>query len=157
MLLAAVALLALVACNSEGGSGAGPTSVAPAGPPCGEGVSRVELGFPHRSGPTALFTTKGGPLYLTARQFDHTGLFGSSQGQTAVFIGPEDLPPTFDDQRGVVTNTQVQLSVKENEFMPFELAAGRYWLWTSTGGGILVVSCIEGGVSNPVPVTGGPR
>ena len=148
----------MTACDGGDGATTGTTGAA-GGMPCGDGTSRIELGSPHRGGPTALFTTRGGTLYVTARRFESGGAFdpGPGQGVTLVFIGPADRPPTLDEQRGVVTNTQVELTVRQNQFMPFELAAGRYGLWTSTGGDVVVASCAEGSLTDPAPAGGGRK
>jgi hypothetical protein len=143
----------MTACDGGDGATTGTTNE-PAGMPCGEGASRVELGSPHRGGPTAVFTTRGGTLYVTARRFESGGAFdpGPGRGVTLVFLGPADRPPTLDEQRGVVTNTLVELTVRQDQFMSFDLPAGRYWLWTSTGGDVVVASCTESALSDPAPV-----
>lgn len=88
-------VLALVVCTllmtaCDGGDGATIGTTSEAGMPCGEGASRVELGSPHRGGPTAVFTTRGGTLYVTARRFESGGAFdpGPGRGVTLVFVGP---------------------------------------------------------------------
>jgi len=129
-----------------------------ANPPCGEGLARVELGFPLRGGPTASFTTTGGDLYVTARRFEHGGPFDPApgEGSTLGFFGPQERQPSYDEQRNVVTNVLVETRVLENRFSKFELPAGRYWAWTSNGGDLVVVSCARDGVSDAVPFTAQP-
>jgi hypothetical protein len=116
--------------------------------PCGDGVTRVELGSPYLGGPTAEFSAKGGVLFLTARRFQHGGPFDAANGSTAIYMGPADHPPEWDQQRNLVSNTTLQVHVEEREFTHFELPAGRYWLWSSNGGDVVVVSCTEGGLSS---------
>ncbi|MGI8983192.1 MAG: hypothetical protein ACR2HM_01450 [Acidimicrobiales bacterium] len=150
--------LAFAGCDSGSPpAGIGTTTAPAAQPPCGEGLARVELGFPKWGGPTAEFTTIGGPLYATARRFEHGGPFDPPQGVTLVFVGPADRPPTFDEQRSTVSNVISELMVREKLFTEFELAPDRYWLWNSSGGDIVVVSCETAGVTGAVGVVAGRR
>lgn len=154
--LAGLSLLALSACDDGSAPAATTSTTGSPTPPCGEGVSRAELGFPYRGGPTALFTTVGGDLVVTARRFEHGGTFDPAPGQgvTTVFVGPEDRPPTFDEQRNVVTNSIVELTVWEGQPTSLKLPGGRYWVWSSTGGDLVIASCSEAGVTDPSPVGG---
>ena len=78
--------------------------------------------------------------------------FDPGHGTTAIYLGPADRPPTWDQQRNVVSNTTVQFRVDEKEFSRAELSAGRYWLWSSDGGDVVVVSCSDSGVGDAEPV-----
>ncbi|MGI9079224.1 MAG: hypothetical protein ACR2GF_00100 [Acidimicrobiales bacterium] len=152
-----LALLVMAACATAGVPAASPTTTeAPTSPPCGDGASRVELGHPAPGGPTARFTTQGGPLYVAAGGFEHGGYFDPApgNGRTVAYVGRDEQPPTYDEQRNIVTNKLVELPVRENRFTNFDLPPGRYWLWTS-GVDVLVVSCSEGALTDPVPVTPG--
>lgn len=121
--------------------------------PCAP-LSQVELGSPYISTnyPTAEFTTSGGKIYIASRRFDHTGLFASSKGSTAVYIGLTTNYPTWDSQHSTVSNSIKRMSVPENKYIEFDVPAGRYWLWSSRGGDIVIYSCEENGVSDPKPV-----
>ena len=120
--------------------------------PC-EPKSQVELGSPYQiNGQVAEFTTSGEKLYITARRFPHSGFSGSSPGSTAIFMGDSSALPEYDSQRDITTNTIKTISLSETKYAEFELPAGRYWLWSSSGGDIVIYSCEEGGVSDPKPV-----
>lgn len=54
-----------------------------------------------------------------------------------------------------MTNAFMELTVRERQFATFEPSAGRYWLWNSAGGDIVIVSCEEGGISGGVGVVAG--
>jgi len=115
--------------------------------------SQVELGSPYQiNGQVAEFTTSGNKLYITARRFPHSGFSGSSPGSTAIFMGDSSALPEYDSQRDITTNTVKTISLSETKYAEFELPAGRYWLWSSSGGDIVIYSCEEGGVSDPKPV-----
>lgn len=151
--LALILALVLSGCSPTAGGSGQPTSTSGATVPCGDGVSRVELGSPYLGGPTAEFSAKAGTLYITARRFEHGGPFDPAKGSSAIYVGPADRQPTWDQQRNIVSNFTAQVHVEENDFSPVELAAGRYWLWSSNGGDVVVVSCAEGGVSDTKNVT----
>jgi hypothetical protein len=120
--------------------------------PC-EPKSQVELGSPYQmNGQVAEFTTSGDKLYITARRFPHSGFSGSSPGSTAIFMGDSSALPEYDSQRDTTTNTVKTISLSETKYAEFELPAGRYWLWSSSGGDVVIYSCEEGGVSDPKPV-----
>jgi len=124
-------------------------------PPCVDNpASSVELGSPYRTNPTAEFTTSGGTIYVTARRFDHGGLFGSFRGSTAINVGDVAMPPTYNERSGIISNTVEAISVTEGAYGELKLPAGRYWLWSSTGTDILLISCDPNGVSDPKPVSG---
>jgi hypothetical protein len=153
-LLAGAAALSLVGCTPGGRTGhAVPSPI----PPCGSGPAvTVALGDPYRgTRPPAHFQTSGGPLYLTAHGFNHGGVFDPDRASTAFSIGPADTPPSYDTQRGTVTPLAAGLSVKEGSYGRIELPAGRYWLWSSNGGGVEIVSCTPGALTGtPVPAGG---
>nr|HPO06885.1 hypothetical protein [Candidatus Pacearchaeota archaeon] len=85
-------------------------------------------------------------------RFPHSGFSGSSLGSTAIFMGNSSALPEYDSQRDITTNTVKNISLSETKYVEFELPAGRYWLWSSSGGDIVIYSCEEGGVSDPKPV-----
>jgi hypothetical protein len=117
-------------------------------------ASQVELGYPYvdSNSSTAKFTTAGGMLYIASRYFDHTGLFASGKGSTAIYIGLTNNAPIWDSKRSIVTNTLQSFSLPENKYIKFSLPSGRYWLWSSRGGDIVIYSCEANGVSDPKPV-----
>jgi hypothetical protein len=120
--------------------------------PCGEAsASTAELGSPYRGGPTAEFTTSGGTIFVTARRFEHGGVLDPQQGVTAIYVGRSATRPSWDQQRNTVSNSIATLTVREGDYGKVSVSSGRYWLWTSTGGDILIVSCRRDGVSDPHP------
>lgn len=124
--LSRACVLLLPGCDSGGEQPQTATSAPATVPPCGDGHAHVELGNPKWGGPTAEFTTTGGPLYVTARRFEHGGPVDPAVGATLMFVGPVDRPPTFDEQRTAVTNASTELTVREKQFAAFEPSAGRY-------------------------------
>ena len=120
--------------------------------PCGgTPASTVELGYPYVGTSTAEFTTAGAPLFVTARHFAHGLFVPEGHGATAIYVGSTATPPTWDEQRSIVSNTTEEIFVKEGEYGELMLPAGRFWLWSGSGGDIVVVSCIPNGVSDPHP------
>ena len=67
-------------------------------------------------------------------------------------MGNSSALPEYDSQRDITTNTVKNISLSETKYVEFELPARRYWLWSSSGGDIVIYSCEEGGVSDPKPV-----
>lgn len=121
--------------------------------PCdGNPASFVELGSPYEGGSIAEFTTSGNELYVIARRFEHAGIFSSFRSSTAVNVGNIDILPKYDEEQNIIINTIKTISIKEKDYGTFDLPAGRYWLWSSSGGDVVVYSCEEGGVSDPKPV-----
>jgi hypothetical protein len=121
--------------------------------PCGGNpASFVELGSPYEGGKIAEFTTSGNEIYITARKFEHAGIFGSFRGSTAINVGDIDILPTYNEKQNIITNATKIISIKEKDYGALTLPAGRYWLWSSSGGDIVIYSCEEGGVSDPKPV-----
>ncbi len=120
--------------------------------PCGGNpASSVELGYPYVGTSTAEFTTSGDPLFVTARYFSHGLLVPEGQGLAGIHVGSSATPPTWDRQRSIISNTIETVYVKEGEYGTLTLPAGRYWLWSSSGGDIVVFSCTPDGVSDPRP------
>ncbi len=146
-------VLLLAACSSSPDGHRPSPATTPSTVPCGEGLGRVELGSPYLGGPTGNFTTDGSPFYVSARRFEHGGPFDPAKGSTAVYLGPADHPPTWDQQRNVVSDTAAEIHVDENDFTRVDLPGGRYWLWSSNGGDLVVVTCTAGGVTDPKPVS----
>jgi len=121
-------------------------------PPCRESPSSaVNLGSPYRlSSLPAEFTTTGGEIFITARRFEHGGIFDPEKGITAIYIGHAETPPSWDRQRNVVSNTLEELYINEGEYAKVTLPAGRYWLWTTTGGDIQLISCRPNALTDPL-------
>lgn len=122
-------------------------------PPCRDSpASSAELGSPQRlSGRTARFSTDGSTVYVTARSFEKGGPLDPEQGLTAVWVGHNDVTPRYDEQSGRVLGATERIMVREGDFGAIDLDAGRYWLWTSTGGDVLAISCARRGVSDAEP------
>ncbi len=120
--------------------------------PCGGNpASFVELGSPYLTKSTAEFTTVGGEIYIIARRYEH-GILLPERRATAIYIGHYNIPPTWDSPKNIVSNVYKETSVWEKDYGTLTLPAGRYWLWSSSGGDIVIYSCEEGGVSDPKPV-----
>lgn len=120
--------------------------------PCGGNpASFVELGSPYLTNPTAEFTTAGGEIYVIARRYEH-GILLPNRRTTAVYIGHYNNPPVWDSPKNTVSNTYEKITVWEKDYGTLILPAGRYWLWSSSGGDVVVYSCEAGGVSDPKPV-----
>jgi hypothetical protein len=145
---AAVLVAAVHGCAPDRGedqSGAQPSPTVSAA--CdGKPASSVRLGSPYRTGRPATFRTNGDPIYLTAHQFEHGGLLDPATGITAFYIGPAQTPPSYDERTGQVTPATATLLVKEREYGQIQLNAGSYWLWTTTGGDVELISCTPEGV-----------
>jgi hypothetical protein len=150
-------LLTVSACEfiepNEPQSGVQPSPVGMSSPPCtGASISQVELGNPLPGySPPAEFTTSGSEIYITARRFEHQIQSLMGKGVTAIYVGNVATPPTYDVQRNVITNIYKKISVNEGTFGTMSLPQGRYWLWSSSGGDILIVSCLPNEVSNAKP------
>lgn len=127
---------------------AGPTE---APEPCPDGTS-VELGSPYRPGPQAKFSTVGGEVWITARAFEHGGIFDPETGRTGIYIGTSSEPLTDHPQSGRVGNAVLKTSVVERSWSKIHIPAGDYRLWSTSGGDVIVRSCEPEGVFDPVPV-----
>lgn len=93
----------------------------------------------------------GDPLFVMARHFSHGLLVPEGRGVTSIYVGSAATPPTWDQARNIISNTIETINVREGEYVPLAVPAGRYWLWWSSGGDIVVFSCIPNGVSDPRP------
>jgi hypothetical protein len=120
--------------------------------PCnGAPASQVELGYPHIGNLTAEFTTSGGEIYVVARRYEH-GILLPSRRATGIYFGYASNPPSWNSPRNIVSNVYKKITVWEKDYGTLTLPAGRYWLWSSAGGDIVVYSCEVNGVSDPKPV-----
>ena len=120
--------------------------------PCdGNPASQVELGYPHIGGLTAEFTTSGGEIYVVARRYEH-GILLPNRGGTGIYVGVSTELPVWDKQRSTISNVYQEVTALEKGYAALTLPAGRYWLWSSAGGDIVVYSCDPNGVSDPKPV-----
>ncbi|HET7641096.1 MAG TPA: hypothetical protein VFK47_20470 [Ktedonobacteraceae bacterium] len=110
---------------------------------CGAAATQVALGSPYqgKDNPAAYFTTDGSDILVSARHFEHGGIFDPKTGRTGIWIGGAATPPSLNEQSSQVANTKLELTVQEGKHKMAQLPAGRYWLWTSTGGDIVVASC----------------
>jgi hypothetical protein len=97
----------------------------------------------------AEFTTIGGTLFVTAYGFSHGGILDPEVAGTAIYFGLADQPPTWDRQTNP-SNLQAEIFVVEDDFTKVDLPAGRYWVLTSNGANVAIVSCEEDGVSDPL-------
>ncbi len=121
--------------------------------PC-EPASQAELGSPSlMNRKTAEFTTSGGAVYIKPRQFVVGGGFYVPSKTTTVIIGQASMPPTYDEQKSIITNISKEIRFNNNDYGQIDLNAGRYWLWvTGAGRDIVLYSCDPNGVSDPKPV-----
>lgn len=112
-------------------------------PACGTNVTQIALGSPYdgQTNRTAYFATDGSDLYVSARHFEHGGYLDPKIGVTRISIGDAAATPIFNEQTGQVENTKLELTVHEGKHKKAQLPAGRYWLWSSTGGDIVMESC----------------
>lgn len=114
--------------------------------------SQISLGSPHEwSGPPAEFTTTGGEIFITQRNFPHGDFLNPTRGSASFHIGSVTNPPTYNDQTGKVTNEITTLRVDEGAYGAVTLEPGRYWVWIATGGDVWAASCNPNGVSDPLP------
>jgi hypothetical protein len=120
--------------------------------PCnGNPASQVELGYPHIGGSTAEFTTSGNEIYVIARRYEH-GILLPSRGGTGIYVGVYTALPVHDSRRSTISNVYQETTALEKDYGKLTLPAGRYWLWSSAGGDIVIYSCDPNGVSDPKPV-----
>jgi len=120
--------------------------------PCGGNpASFVELGSPYLTKSTAEFTTVGGEIYVIARRYEH-GILLPERGGSGIYVGHLNQLPVWDKQTSEIANVYKEITIKEKDYGALTLPAGRYWLWSSSGGDVVIYSCEEGGVSDPKPV-----
>ena len=145
-----VSVLVLTAVIVGIGCGMG-TPPRPAGAPLhpcvGSETTVVELGSPYprrEESPArpATFTTDGSPIYLLLHDQLHGGVFDPDRWTTSVTIGPLGTEPVG---RGVSMPPSVtELRVLEDEYHKVRLPAGSYWLLSSNGGPLQILSCTPG-------------
>lgn len=142
-------LLAVVAsgCAWLGGDdGAAPSpapdvAVTEAADPCPD-AEEFDLGSPTTGGDVSEFTAAEHASYwISARDFSHGGMFDPDVWRTTVYIGSQEVPPTYDAQRSRVTGADVEVDVVEETWSRVELDAGAHWVWAISGGSILIKSC----------------
>jgi hypothetical protein len=131
-----------------------PTAQVPANAamPCGgQPASTASLGTPSREGQPAEFTTTGGDLYFSAHGFEHGGMFDPKTGVTLLYLGQPGDPPKYDRQSTTVSNTLLEVLVREREYVKQTLGAGQYWLLSSNSVAIEVMSCRPDGLTEAKP------
>lgn len=118
--------------------------------PCqGKVVSKLNLGYPIVGDKYAEFTTSGEVFYITAKHYDHSGLFASARSSTSFYFGESSRPPIWNARRAIASNMIKQIVVRENEYAEVKLDSGTYWVWSSSGGDVELASCHQGGLTNP--------
>jgi len=117
--------------------------------PC-KAASAIELGSPVVGGPTAEFTTSGGPIYVISRRFKHGGILTPNRYFETIHVGFANVPPIWRRQDGTVANEVKKASFYEGNYGKLDLEPGRYWLW-SGGGDVAIYSCEAGVISDPLP------
>lgn len=165
-----VVVLTMAACrgsSSAGAEGSPPAQVgtsaarpsetypgvpSPVSPPCADSPpSSATLGSPSGNQP-ARFHTDGSVLYVTARRFEHGGIFDPDVGQTAIYFGPAEVTPKL-ESNGYVRGATHSLSARERTYSMIRLPAGSYWLVSSQGGDILVIACSPEAITQVMPAT----
>lgn len=119
--------------------------------PCEEPAVELRLGSPFRGARLAEFTMNMSPAWLTVADLDESGLLEIESGRLRMYVGEAATRPSYDAQRGTVSNVTLELAVHEGEFSRLDLNPGRYWLWQTKVGTAIVASCQEDGVSDPNP------
>jgi hypothetical protein len=158
----------LSGCAAPGGAGPSAAPTAPpddptdgvlveVGEPCPDGDgTALDLGDPYRGQEAAEFDTDGGRVWVTARAFPSGGMFDPDVGRTRISVGPASTAPVYDEQAGRVLGPEAEVDVVEATWSALDLPAGRWWLWSSTGGDVRVRSCTDGGVADAVPARAAP-
>lgn len=153
-LIAKAALLAIALVAIASGCSRSPTTttIDPADVmPCAEPAVRLSLGIPGRGGPVAEFTLNASPAWVTVVDLDETGFLETESGLVLLNVGVTTAYPTYDPQRGTVSESILELTVHEDDFSRLDLVPGRYWLWQTKGGTAIIASCEADGVSDPSP------
>lgn len=122
--------------------------------PCPGGGVDHQLGSPYRGQEHARFTTVGGRIWVTARHFPEGGMFDPETGRTRILVGPADTPPVYDAQRGRVDAATAETSVVEGTWSALDLPAGEHWLWSTTGGDVVLRTCAADVITDTVPAPG---
>jgi hypothetical protein len=120
--------------------------------PPGTGIT-FELGDPLRvSGRYATFSTDGGGVWVTAREYLQGGVLDPAEGRGEVWVGPTSSLPTYDEQTGGVLGDIVAESHTYEGWWTFlDLPRGDYWMMTGWGFDVVIQSCHSGGISDVVP------
>lgn len=88
---------------------------------------------------------------MTVVDLDETGFLETESGLVLLNVGVTTAYPTYDPQRGTVSESILELTVHEDDFSRLDLVPGRYWLWQTKGGTAIIASCEADGVSDPSP------
>ena len=145
--------IAAAAVISGGCTGSLPTTtIDPADAmPCNQPAVELQLGSPFIGSRLGEFTVNDSPAWVTVSDIDESGLLEIETGRLRMYIGDATAPPSYDAQRGTVSNVTLELAVHEGQFRRLDLNPGRYWLWQTKVGTAIVASCQEDGVSDPNP------
>jgi hypothetical protein len=149
-----LAVLSIMGCMGSGESEQSGRSASPSPTsnrtaleePCPDGVT-LGLGAPFRGRDYAKFQAAGGTVYVTVRQFSNGGTDDPETGQSMIYVGAKERPPTYDPHSGRVRGTTATTSVVENTWSAIDLAEGRYWLTASNGWDVAIRSCEPGGLA----------
>jgi hypothetical protein len=122
---------------------------APVARECAAPASSATLGVPHPDLAPAEFTTDGTPLYITASDFSHSGLFAPKVGRTTVYIGHVGNPPIWDRGSATITNADHRLDnvTEGGPLVRVQLTPGRYWV--HGGANITIDGCTSTSVTDP--------
>jgi hypothetical protein len=119
-------------------------SVPPERPSCPAAPTTVDLGVPFGDSTIALFATKGGVLHFEVSGINQGGIF--DMNRTILSVGPASDRPTYPDQ-GLDGTVWTRVRVNDRSYGSVVLPAGSYWVGSSSGGHVLVTSCLPGGVT----------
>jgi hypothetical protein len=89
---------------------------------------------------------------MLLREGMNTEFCSRTEGEPVFYVGVSTELPVWDKQRSTISNVYQEVTALEKGYAALTLPAGRYWLWSSAGGDIVVYSCDPNGVSDPKPV-----
>lgn len=134
----------LLAAASTGCGEPADYSVPPERPSCPGAPTSVDLGVPFGESRISPFATKGGVVHFEVSGINQGGIF--DMNRTILSVGPASDRPTYPDQ-GLDGTVWTRVRVNDRSFGSVVLPAGSYWVGSSSGGQVLVTSCLPGGVT----------
>lgn len=128
-----------------------PGLVAVTAPPCSpDELTTVALGKTDAMGDRYVtFSTGGTGVWVSAKNFSHSGLFGSSPGSTWVYVGGQDRPPYYDTRIAQVANDTAGVMALEGYWSWLSLPPGDYWLEMGLDLDAVIASCEPNGITAP--------
>ena len=139
------AVLALLLAVAAAGCGEpADYSVPPERPSCPGAPTTVDLGGPYGDSNISLFATKGGVVHFEVSGINQGGIF--AMNRTILSVGPASDRPTYPDQ-GLDGTVWTRVRVNDRSYGSVVLPAGSHWVGSSSGGHVLVTSCLPDGVT----------